>query len=262
MRCAQCGTDNHTGQIYCQTCGVELDLTYDQVHDSIQEKLIQEKEQYTEEQTRQFLVLGLFLMLLAIAFSAFVPTVPTDPTPTMMPDDVDLRTHPCPIEEAPETVWEADVLAIAVDDNAARYQINVGVLGRGGGRGIVDAALGRTFCQVRTLEPPSTACLVCLWSAEYAERLFAEILREACDEFFERSVEAFPALGVLSSIAGSLAATRVLGLLSEPEAAFSSPAGRAIRFDLARMETTEGEVLRNPQCVEILCRRRRKSCES
>jgi molybdopterin/thiamine biosynthesis adenylyltransferase len=176
--------------------------------------------------------------------------------------DVRIETHPCAIEEAPESVWECDAFAIGVDDNAARYQINVGVLGRDRGAGIVDAALGRTFCQVQTLSPPATACLVCLWSAEYAERLFAEVLREACDDFFERNVESFPALGVLSSIAGALAATRILGLLAGPEIAFAAPVGHAIRFDLARMESSEGEVVRNPHCVEILCRRRKAPCES
>ncbi|MBI4617091.1 MAG: zinc ribbon domain-containing protein [Planctomycetes bacterium] len=81
MKCAQCGSENKTGQIYCQICGAELDLTYDQVHESVREELKLEKEKYAEDQTRQFLVLAVFLMILSIILSVVAGPVPQAEAP-------------------------------------------------------------------------------------------------------------------------------------------------------------------------------------
>ncbi|MBI4615046.1 MAG: ThiF family adenylyltransferase [Planctomycetes bacterium] len=173
--------------------------------------------------------------------------------------DVGTRPHACRIEEAPDDVWEADLVLVAVDDNAARYHVNARLLGSGRAVPLVDAAMGRTLCQVQALLPPETACLACLWSKEYHERLMSELARESCDEFFLRAVESFPALPVVSSIAGALAAAAVLPFLAGDSGGFAARPGRAIRFDLATGTAFEGEVLKNPECVEILCRRGRQS---
>ena len=118
--------------------------------------------------------------------------------------------------------------------------------------------MGRTFCQVQTLVPPRTACLVCLWTKEFHQRLLERVVRESCDEFFERSVETFPSLPVLSGIAGTLAASETLAFLAAGAGGFAPRPGRVLRFDLARRDLFEGEVLANPECVEVTCRRSRR----
>lgn len=171
--------------------------------------------------------------------------------------EVEVVAHETTIETAPEEVWRADLVALAVDDNRARLAVNLRVLGESRGLPLVDAAIGRSFCQVQVLRPPETACLACLWSTEYHERLMARVVRESCAEYVERSLPEFPALPTLAGIAGALAASEALAILSSSER--HPPAvGCATRFDLVRREAFHGEVVANPACVEILCRTSRR----
>ncbi len=81
MKCQQCGSENKGGQIYCHICGAELDLTYDQIHGSVTEELIEDKQKFTEDQTRQFLVLAVFLLILSITLVSLAGPVPVEESP-------------------------------------------------------------------------------------------------------------------------------------------------------------------------------------
>lgn len=81
MKCQQCGSENKGGQIYCHICGAELDLTYDQIHDGVVDELVEEKQKFTEDQTRQFLVLAVFLLILAITLVSLAGPVPIEESP-------------------------------------------------------------------------------------------------------------------------------------------------------------------------------------
>lgn len=101
MKCQQCGTNNKGGQIYCQTCGAELDLTYDQIHDSIGEELKAEKQDFTEDQTRQFLVLAVFLMILSIVLVSVAGPVPREEVPPSFSTPTTRIENPMPDPSRP-----------------------------------------------------------------------------------------------------------------------------------------------------------------
>jgi molybdopterin/thiamine biosynthesis adenylyltransferase len=176
----------------------------------------------------------------------------------------EVEIHAAPIEEAPERVWSVDGIVLAVDDNRARQYVNTRLLGEENlNIPVINAAIGRTFCEVQFLIPGKTACLLCLWGERYHDSLMKERVREACNPFFERARESFPALGVVGSMAADLAATEAIKWLSGsssreregkwPEG-FEPAIGESIRFDLGTYVCRRGPILRNPRCVEIFCR--------
>lgn len=72
MNCISCGNRNPATVTYCQKCGKKLDLTADEIRDSLVQKAQEETAQNTEFYARRLLVLSIVLFVLAM--TGFVAT--------------------------------------------------------------------------------------------------------------------------------------------------------------------------------------------
>ncbi|NUM34663.1 MAG: ThiF family adenylyltransferase [Candidatus Brocadiae bacterium] len=182
---------------------------------------------------------------------------------------LDLKTYPVSIQEAPEEVWNVPLVILAVDNNEARYYTNLRLLSQE--TFLINGAMGRTFIEAEVLLPGETACLLCTWSQEYIHALFHKMVKENCDQFFQKSSERFPAISVLNSILGGImageAAKILIGLSrwkaekkwEEDHVPFL---GNRLRYDLSSQEFSMGKLTKNPHCVEIFCRLKCRSKNS
>lgn len=177
--------------------------------------------------------------------------------------DVELSCYPLPIQEAPDDVWQAPVVLVAVDNNEARYHINLRAFACPRPPFLVNGALGRTFCEVQVLRPGETACLVCTWNAAYVEQMWKKMVRQKCDEFFFETVEKFPAISFLNSLTGAMMASETVKILLGLEMWQNERRwleeqvpiiGQSLRYDIRGPEFSLGTVYTNPQCAEIFCR--------
>jgi len=116
--------------------------------------------------------------------------------------------------------------------------------------------MGRTWAEVSVLVPGRTACLVCLWSEAYAESVLSEEVKAECDGFFERARPIFPSISVLTSIVGGIASAEVAKLLARAPADLPPAMGKRIRHDIRRHDLDVADILRNPRCVDAMCRKR------
>jgi len=169
---------------------------------------------------------------------------------------VEVGVHARPIQEAPEEVWDADVVALCVDDEFARYYVNARLLGGRRRIPVVNGAMGRTWAEVSVLVPGRTACLVCLWSEEYLRGVLGEEVRRKCDEFFQETIVAFPAISVLTSLVGGISSTEVVKLLAGARRELPPAVGKRIRYDVRRHDFALQDVVPNPQCVDAMCRKK------
>jgi len=172
--------------------------------------------------------------------------------------EVSVEVHARPIQKAPDRVWETDAVALCVDNDLARYFVNARLLGSRPPIPVVNGAMGRTWAEVSVLVPGATACLVCLWSGDYLESVLGEEVRRECDEFFARSVGKFPSISVLTSLVGALSSVEVVKLLARDRRGFPPAIGKRIRYDIRTHELAVEEVVANPECVDAVCRARRK----
>ncbi|MFW6161345.1 MAG: HesA/MoeB/ThiF family protein [Planctomycetota bacterium] len=170
---------------------------------------------------------------------------------------VEVRTHARPVQEAPDRAWDADAVALCVDDEFARYYVNARLLGGGREVPVVNGAMGRTWCEVTVLVPGRTACLVCLWSEAYLQQVVGEEVREECDQFFQRTRERFPAISVLTSVVGGVTSTEVVKLLAGPSDEMVPALGQRIRYDIGQHRFSVHDIVPNPRCVDAVCRKRR-----
>ena len=170
-----------------------------------------------------------------------------------------LAVHAKPIQEAPDAVWDADVVALCVDDEFARFYVNARLLGERRRVPVVNGAMGRTWAEVTVLVPGQTACLVCLWSQEYLESILGEEVREKCDAFFQKTRVRFPAISILTSVVGGITSTEVVKLLAGPSDAMTPALGQRIRYDIGRHEFSLHDIVANPRCVDAMCRKRREA---
>jgi len=164
---------------------------------------------------------------------------------------------PRPIQDAPEDVWDADVVALCVDDELARYYTNARLLGERRPFPVVNGAMGRTWAETTVLVPGQTACLVCLWSQDYLQGVLGEDVRRRCDAFFQAARVKFPAISVLTSLVGALSSTEVVKLLARSPQELPVAAGKRLRYDVRRHELLVQDIVPNPQCVDAMCRRKR-----
>lgn len=171
---------------------------------------------------------------------------------------VEVAVHARPIQDAPDEVWEADVVALCVDSEFARYYTNARLLGGRRRVPVVNGAMGRTWAEVSVLVPGQTACLVCLWSDDYLRGVLGEQVRLKCDQFFQETRVKFPAISLLTSVAGALASIEVVKLLAGMPDELPPALGQGIRYDVRRHECSVHSVLPNPQCVDAVCRKRRE----
>ena len=173
--------------------------------------------------------------------------------------ETEVVAHAKWIQDAPNSAWGVDVVALCVDDEFARYYTNARLLGGARRVPVVNGAMGRTWAEVRVLVPGVTACLVCLWTEEYARGVLQEEVKADCDAFFERTRERFPSISVLTSIVGGMAATEVAKLLADAPEDLPPAMGQMIRYDIREHELTVGDVAANRHCVDALCRKRRRA---
>jgi molybdopterin/thiamine biosynthesis adenylyltransferase len=180
--------------------------------------------------------------------------------------EVELSCYAMPIQDAPEEVWQVPLVLVAVDNNEARYHINLRTLSNTVPPFVINGALGRTFCEVQALQPGTTACLVCTWTSDYLDRMWKKLVRQNCDEFFFASVEKFPAISFLNSLTGAMMASEAIKILLgfklwQQEGRWQEEhvpiIGQVLRYDIRLPEFSVGAVYVNPQCPEIFCRTRR-----
>lgn len=171
------------------------------------------------------------------------------------------------LQDAPEEIWNVPLVILAVDNNEARYYANMRLLSSPTPPFLVNGAMGRTFVEVEVLLPGETACLLCTWSAQYLDSLFHKMVKESCEQFFQESLERFPAISVLNSILGGImageAAKILVGLsrwrkekLWEDE--HIPFLGERLRYDVKTHDFSLAKAIANPQCVEIFCRNSKK----
>ena len=171
----------------------------------------------------------------------------------------EVAAHAAMIQDAPDGVWDADLVALCVDDEFARYYVNARLLGGRRRVAVVNGAMGRTWAEVSVLVPGRTACLVCLWSEAYAQSVLVEEVKAECDEFFERVRPIFPSISVLTSIVGGIASTELAKLLANTPDDLPPALGKRIRYDIRRHDLDVAEILPNPRCVDAMCRKRRRA---
>jgi len=112
-----------------------------------------------------------------------------------------------------EFLFSTDIVGILVDDELGRFLINSLALCVENGAYMVRGAMGRTFVVVDVLDVPRTACLVCGWTTEYRDEVHHRKVREDCQGFFDSSMEVFPAISTLTSLAGSLVAAEMMKVI-------------------------------------------------
>ncbi|TFF84731.1 hypothetical protein EU523_01300 [Candidatus Heimdallarchaeota archaeon] len=171
------------------------------------------------------------------------------------------------IEDAPPEVYNVDLIILAVDNDFARYNVNMFNLMKEKPLPIINGAMGRTFIEVGIYYPGKTACPVCLWSEDYYRTVMNQEIASKCDEFFVNTRSKFPMISTLTSIVGgimSVEATKVL-LSKDQKGTYSRKVpnqephfGTLIRYDLAKQELTRSKILPNPKCVDVSCRARIK----
>lgn len=167
----------------------------------------------------------------------------------------------CRIEEAPEEVWQdLDLVIVGVDNDYARMLINAKVLTlamEGNYVPVINGAMALTFIECEVLIPGSTACLTCLWTEDYKEKLIKTQVVKSCDEFFIEVLPKFPAISTFTSVIGGIMvseATKLLVLKDKEDIKAKVGTGYIIRYDLNEYEYSNGPVLRNRRCSEAFCR--------
>ncbi|NHK32795.1 MAG: hypothetical protein FK730_15705 [Asgard group archaeon] len=172
------------------------------------------------------------------------------------------------IEEAPQEVYQADLIIMALDNDYARYMLNAGNLMQEKPIPMINGAMGRSNVEVQVYYPGKTACAVCLWSEDYYRAIMNHQIALKCDEFFIETLPKFPMISTLTSIVGgimSVEATKVLisqdnkGGYSEITKDQEPNFGNMIRYDLRNHEFIYGNIMPNPKCVDVTCRARRRN---
>ncbi|MCK5045821.1 MAG: ThiF family adenylyltransferase [Candidatus Heimdallarchaeota archaeon] len=172
------------------------------------------------------------------------------------------------IEEAPQEVYQVDLIIMALDNDYARYMLNYGNLMQEKTVPMINGAMGKSFIEAQIYHPGITACAVCLWSEDYYQAIMNHQVVLSCDEFFVETLPKFPMISTLTSIVGgimSVEATKVL-VSSDGKGGYSDVTkgqepnfGKMIRYDLRDHEMIFANIMPNPKCVDVSCRARRKA---
>jgi molybdopterin/thiamine biosynthesis adenylyltransferase len=175
-----------------------------------------------------------------------------------------VEPHSLPIQEAPDSVWTADLILVGVDNHYARYLLNAKNLSLDIPRPVINGAMGKDFVSVEVLASPHTACLVCSWSKDFVDHIVANQVRARCDPFFVDTLPKFPMISFVTSVVGAIMAweaTRVLiGLkqwreTGEWQKGLEPAMGRFIQYTLDKHQVISGRIMKNPRCSEIFCRK-------
>ncbi|MBD3189885.1 MAG: hypothetical protein GF308_04540 [Candidatus Heimdallarchaeota archaeon] len=174
------------------------------------------------------------------------------------------------IEEAPQEVYQADLIIMALDNDYARYMLNFANLVSEKPKPLINGAMGRSFVEVDVYLPGKTACAVCLWSEDYYQSIINHQVRLKCDEFFIETMTKFPMISTLTSIVGGIMtveATKILISQDDLEGYSDTTKGqepnfgKKLRYDLRTHEMTFGSIMPNPKCVDVTCRAKRRRKE-
>lgn len=76
MQCPKCGYPNPATMVYCKRCGAKIRYTYEEIHTTLGEQAKKEQEEATEQEMRKFLVLALFLFLVAFTWKVLFWKLP------------------------------------------------------------------------------------------------------------------------------------------------------------------------------------------
>lgn len=172
------------------------------------------------------------------------------------------------IEEAPQEVYQVDLIIMALDNDYARYMLNYGNLMQEKTVPMINGAMGKSFIEAQIYHPGITACAVCLWSEDYYQAIMNHQVILSCDEFFVETLPKFPMISTLTSIVGgimSVEATKVLvssdgkGEYSDVTKGQEPNFGKMIRYDLRNHEMIFADIMPNPKCVDVTCRARRRA---
>lgn len=181
--------------------------------------------------------------------------------------DTVIEAHAVPIQNAPDSVWDVDLVLVGVDNHYARYLLNAKNLSNNPPLPVINGAMGKDFVSVEVLAPPHTACMVCSWSQGFVDQVLANEVRTRCDPFFVDTLPRFPMISFVTSVVGAVMsweATKVLvGLKQWRETGqwqqdLEPALGRFIQYNLHRHEATTGLIMPNPRCSETFCRDKRK----
>ncbi len=181
--------------------------------------------------------------------------------------DTQVESYAMPIQEAPDSVWDVDLVLVGVDNHYARYLLNAKNLGLNFPLPVINGAMGKDFVSVEVLFPPHTACLVCSWSKDFVDHIVANEVRTRCDPFFVDTLPRFPMISFVTSVVGAVMsweATKVLvGLKQWRETGrwqegLKPALGRFIQYNLRNHDSMTGAIMANPRCAEIFCREKRK----
>jgi adenylyltransferase/sulfurtransferase len=180
--------------------------------------------------------------------------------------DTQIEPYALSIQEAPDAVWNADLVLVGVDNHYARFLLNAKNFTLKPPRPLINGAMGRDFVSVEVLAPPTTACLVCSWSQDFLEHVTANEVLSRCDPFFVDTLPRFPMISFVTSVVGAIMAweaTRVLvGLkqwrkTGQWRRGLEPAMGRFIHYDLSRHRSTTGPIMPNRNCQEPFCREKR-----
>jgi molybdopterin/thiamine biosynthesis adenylyltransferase len=181
--------------------------------------------------------------------------------------DTVVEAHALPIQNAPDSVWDVDLVLVGVDNHYARYLLNAKNLSHDPPLPLINGAMGKDFVSVEVLAPPQTACMVCSWSQEFVDQVVANEVRIRCDPFFVDTLPRFPMISFITSVVGAMMsweATKVLvGLKNWRDTGqwqqdLKPVLGQFIQYSLHRHEAMTGHIMPNPRCSETFCREKRK----
>jgi len=77
MNCLQCNNSNPATVQYCQRCGARLNLTADEIRDTLIQRVEVERAEKTAANARQGLVFGIVLFLVAVTLFLAVGKAPS-----------------------------------------------------------------------------------------------------------------------------------------------------------------------------------------
>jgi molybdopterin/thiamine biosynthesis adenylyltransferase len=152
----------------------------------------------------------------------------------------------------PAVFWDVDLVCCCVDSDHARWVVNLRLLALDRGLPCVSGAAGRGMVSVTSVVPGRTACLVCGWTRDHYDATLQESVAAACDPYFQSTVAGFPQISPLTSLVGGTMAYRVAEVLGGSTVRAAS--ARMYRIDLATGRMFCGDVCRNSECAEALCR--------
>lgn len=178
-----------------------------------------------------------------------------------------VEPHAIAIQQAPDSVWDAQLVIVGVDNHFARYLLNAKNLSFDPPHPIINGAMGKDFVSVEVLAPPHTACLVCSWSKDFVDHVVANEVRTRCDPFFVDTLPRFPMISFVTSVVGAVMAWEAVRVLvglkqwrerGEWQKGLEPAMGRFIQYDLSQHQATSGPIMANPRCSETFCRNKRK----